>query len=63
MDLAETKERASGSEKNKSAETNKNFPQEHAPHYSDCFDQAAWAVNEMNRWPEAHSYAPALVLR
>lgn len=48
MDQTETLEKDKGTGKNKTKETDKNFPQEEAPHHGDCLDQIVWAINGQN---------------
>jgi hypothetical protein len=52
MDLTETKERPGvGTEKDKSKETDKKYPQELTTHFSDVFDQLVWAIMEKELYP------------
>jgi hypothetical protein len=63
MDQTETKEGSSGTKKNKSKETDLNFPQEEAPHLGDCFDQAVWAINGQGLWRDYYDHMDAIVIR
>jgi hypothetical protein len=63
MDQTETLEKDKGTGKNKTKETDKNFPQEEAPHHGDCLDQIVWAINGQNLWPRRTSYLDAVVVR
>ena len=53
MDLTETKETEKGTTKNKYRETEPNYPQEQATHFSDCIDQACWGVIQLKLYPSS----------
>ena len=51
MDQTATKETDQWTKKDKSSEKDTSFPQEQSTHLPDCFDQGAWAVLELKRYP------------
>lgn len=60
---ATTESPTQGTGKDKTAEKNKNMPQEQTTHFSDTFDQIVWAVEEQNLYPMGEEYIGAVAFR
>lgn len=55
MDLTGIKETPKGTEKDKSLEKDKTYPQQQATHLPDAWDMATWAVFEQGLYPSAYA--------